>query len=218
MHTARQKSVAEIPGLVADEHGNINIVGVDVDKTGLRPYYEFLMNCPPKHLQGVVLSEMLDWCRWGSQTGVMWEASLPELITLVERWERANGITDLIADTERTLYEENPEEAVPAYESWQEIVAQMLMAQRGPLKWLCPNGHVTSESMLSFFENCPECGKDRADCKLVPVGPRGLSTYNLCLEGGGGEELATAFYATRPYIKRYEWHDQTIRVVPEHLR
>ena len=36
------------------------------------------------------LAELLNWFRWGSQDGVMWECTAAELFRIIDRWEAAN--------------------------------------------------------------------------------------------------------------------------------
>jgi hypothetical protein len=183
-------SLEGLPDTRVDEYGNLGVVSRR-EGEGLRHRFEYALALAPEHLAGRILSELLDWLRWGSQTGVMWEASGQELVDLINRWEAANPAAG------HELY--LGREPVPV--TWDQVWART--CRQGTRRvGLCPNGH---GEFGDFFGQCRECGANwyDDDVRKAEMGPRGIGTYNTATYGvGGGSIAAAAFYSKGDAGKR----------------
>lgn len=74
------KSLERLPSLARDKYGNLNLKGENIGYFGLYPRVKYILTLGADVLKGTILSELLDWLRWGSETSVRWDCTLPELI------------------------------------------------------------------------------------------------------------------------------------------
>jgi hypothetical protein len=171
-----------LPGTIRDEFGNLKLKRHD----GMRRRWAHAMRLRPEALTKAALSELLNWLRWGSQTGVMWECTAEELFKLVERWEEANptatpeqyGVSEpLPPATMETLWEKR---------------AFMLCTK---LRFRCKR---CNEVFGPNDCRCDKCGAERYLFGEKEMhGPRGNGSYNFALEGGDGNTIAAFALATR---------------------
>lgn len=171
-------SLTKLPGTQVDEHGNLKFK-TEGESVGLRWRLETVLRLNPRELTGTRLSELLNWLRWGSQGGVMWECTLPELVALVEKWEAANP------DAPAEQYGvDQPDQ------DWSELWKNARIAGLRRVRD-CRCG-----LKLVEIGRC-RCGRGYFDGKDRTEGPRGPETYNLVLIGGSGYNIAEAAFVTR---------------------
>jgi hypothetical protein len=180
-----KSSLLKLPGVVKDTYGNLNVVGVK-SGSGLRHRYSFVLRLSFKSLAGVVLEELLNWMRWGSMDGVMWECTARELFRVVERWERANP------DAPASLYGITEDRELPEWNEFWKTYRAHAESVRSQRRCSCGRFFRTFE-----FTTCPACDTSYWDGKNELLGPRGPRTYNLALIGGDGHAVAALAYATR---------------------
>lgn len=187
-------TVLLIPGTAEDDMGNIYIAGKDGQKQGPRQRFEFIMSVESTVLQGVRLPDLLNWLRWGSQTGVMWEFQLEDMIALIEKWEEVND--------NMCLYIPLPSQKKTDWETLWKTFGQY--GDCGERR-LCTCGRIYRGNLEMMAANTSasnpagqcECGALWYDTKPVFWGPRGQATYNLVLNGGDGYKVAAAAYYSR---------------------
>jgi hypothetical protein len=176
-------SLEKVPDVIVDEYGNLRFKQEDPNRDGLRKRFELASRLPLRALAGTTLSHLLNWTRWDSETGVMWECTLPELLALVTRWEKANPNASV------QLYGCRE---TPASEYWEKLWKK---AWRGGIstRHMC----VCKRYFRTGEMQCPTCDTWRyqAGTKDVPTGPRGK--YNLILNGADGYNIAKAAFETR---------------------
>ena len=55
------ESLERLPGTVQDQYGNLELVGENVERFGLRKRVEYLFALDGSQMTGVILCELLDW-------------------------------------------------------------------------------------------------------------------------------------------------------------
>lgn len=175
------KSLETLPGTIRDQYGNLNLVDENVGNAGLRKRVEYLLALDRSQMAGTVLCDLLDWLRWGSETSVMWECTLPELIKVTEKWLAANP------DAPRNLFTPYFTKEVNWDELWIERGFKGKMRER---RKCC--GAIFKE-----FEDCRVCHKAWYNMERVYIGPRGEGTYHLVLNGADGGSVAAAVWTCR---------------------
>ncbi|OGN07444.1 MAG: hypothetical protein A2669_01865 [Candidatus Yanofskybacteria bacterium RIFCSPHIGHO2_01_FULL_48_25b] len=171
-----------MPGTVQDQYGNLELVGENVERFGLRKRVEYLFALDGSQMTGVILCELLDWLRWGSETSVMWNCTLQELITIIEKWLAANP------DAALELFTPHFTEEV----SWDKLWNERGLKGRMHRKRKCRCGTIFRE-----FDDCHVCYERWHEMKEVYVGPQGEGTYDLVLNGAAGGSIAAAVWTCR---------------------
>lgn len=182
-----ESSLVHLPGVKADKFGNLHFTGERVNYYGLRPRYEFVLKLDPKELKNTVLSELLNWLRWGAQTSVKWECTLPELVKLIEHWEKFNSDLAAYGFTEGT-------EPVQWEKLWANGYRYGIFE-----RYFCSH---CKKKYDRFCLNCSFCNRI---LKVIEDGPRGINSYDLILEGADGVWVAEAAWFSRGKL----------RVIPE---
>jgi hypothetical protein len=142
------------------------------------------MAMPVSALTGTVLAELLNWFRWGSATGVMWECTVKELLQLIEHWEEAN----LYAEIEQYFGSQLKGNLI----TWDELWTQARAAEASQVR-ACVCGEV-----YPYHQRfCTKCRKDSSDGRLTYQTRRGLDTYKTLLIGGDGRSVAVAAFTSR---------------------
>ena len=143
------------------------------------------MRLGTKALARIKLSELLNWLRWGSATGVMWECTSEELFRCVTRWEMANP-----AATPEHYGVNAP---MPPEKS--EILWQAAYMESAHIRFRCQRCH---ELFPLHGYRCEKCDAERYLFGEREVyGPRGKGSYNFALEGADGYAIAAFALATR---------------------
>ncbi len=170
---ALSTSLLKIPGLTIDQLGNVNFPGEILGK-GLRPRHDFVMALPNTSLKDVMLGDLLDWLRWGSGNTVMWECTLPELKTLIEKWEDSNP------DPPPERYTTFRSQA-QSTTSWVEFWTKYSASQYAYRRRKCPEHNI----QLREYNDCPKCYKPWYDLDKVYGNRRGEWQYNLVAKADG---------------------------------
>ena len=181
----RYPSLLHLPGMATDRHGNMNLNTAPKGK-GLRYRHDYAISLDPVLLKGVILSELLNWMRWGSQSGVMWECTLKELVQLIGHWEKANS--------EKALYGIRGNDK---REYWDQLFSKACMTGISP-GYICPI--CKTPNLDTTLWDCKKCGFHCFPSftrKDIFIGNRGPNSYDLALEGADGLEVANAAYFTR---------------------
>lgn len=184
-------SLEVLPNVSVDEYGNLRFR--EEPRDSLRRRFELVAALPAASLAGTVLAELLNWLRWGSETGVMWEATLSELANLVRVWEEANLPTDpqnyFGRDSEEIPFEDP--------EAWEDLWNTQGFRYGIVLQRVCACGRTFRDLEVQ----CPNCEKYRYQdgTRDAWVGPRGA--YNIALVGGDGWAVAQAAYQTLPMFR-----------------
>jgi len=174
------ESLERLPGTTRDRYGNLNLVDGNTGNGGLRKHFEYLLALDGAQMAGTVLCDLLDWLRWGSETGVMWECTLPELISLIDKWSAANPNAPLELFTRYFTKEVN----------WDELWSERGMKGEMRRKRKCGCGRIFTE-----FHDCNLCHQRWHEMKQVYIGPRGEGTYYLVLQGADGGSVAAAVWS-----------------------
>ena len=179
-------SLEKLPGTHRDQYGNLK---APQEAYPLRGRFEYALKLTPKELSGTVLGELLDWLRWGSDGGVMWEATLPELIQLIENWLAGNP------DAPQELFSPH----ICCDEDWDELWNKRGVREEVQEARICKCG--TVHRMYTFrIEDCQKCWQRWYEMESADWGPRGLDTYNLALVGAGGCSVAAAVWTNRNWL------------------
>lgn len=176
-------SLADLPGTKVDQYGNLRLIKTD----DLRKQFEYLMSCPQEYLAGRNLAELLEWWRWGSSSGVMWEATVVEIIQLIERWELANP------NAEASLYVQGRHDNL----SWEEVWSRAYKTDISEGR-KCECGRLLTGSF--WCKDCV-CGNSWWAGEIIVVGRRGPYTYNTYLHGASGDAVAMAAFNSRNWIR-----------------
>lgn len=184
------QSLLKLPGLRPDRYGNINVAGNSEE--GLRHKYSFVLRQPFSALAGVRLDELLEWMRWGSEDGVMWELNAHELFRVIAWWERANP------NAPPALY--GVEGDLPKMMEWREFWrAHNAIAYMATPMTRCECGRVFDNNATLF---CPSCDEHYLYGRQEPRHiVRGMGHYNLAIKGACGAEVAELAYATRGQVR-----------------
>lgn len=178
-----------LPGVFSDNYGYLEIKGA-AEKKGLRYRYEYAIQLEASQLKSTSLPELLNWMRWGSIGGVMWECTLDEMVKLIEHWEKHNF--------EREIYGVKPNHN-PI--DWDELWLQAIMTTISP-GYICPRCNtVNSDNTLWTCRQCGFFCLTTSERKDVYLGPRGMNTYNLALQGADGWNVANAAYFSRGKVR-----------------
>jgi hypothetical protein len=180
------ESLERLPNLTRDRYGNLNLKGENIGYSGLHARVKHVLALEGSVLAGTVLSELLDWLRWGSETFVRWDCTLPELILVIEKWLEANH------DAPLSLF--NP------YFS-QEVDWSQLWIERGMkgdmyVKYRCRCGILHGE----FDLECQACWQKWHEMERLNMGPRGEGSYNLVLHGAAGGSVSAAVWTNRNWL------------------
>ena len=174
------ESLDKIPGVFRDRYGNPRC-----GRSVTRGETEFVLELPKGALQDVILSELLNWIRWGSQTSVMWECTLPELIQIIEKWHGDNP------NAPKRLFDPH----ITSDADW-----ESLWIRRGVKGEVRRAYKCCGLLFPEYQQSCTQCDKHWTDMQEVWVGQRGEGTYNLILEGADGSYVAAAVYTSRNWI------------------
>lgn len=172
-------SLDQIPGVFRDQFGNPRC-----GRSVTRGETEFVLQLPIGALKEVVLSDLLNWLRWGSRNSVMWECTLPELISVIEKWLKDNP------DAPQDLF-------APGIRG--EVNWEAIWNERG-IKSEVFRKHRCCGQILSEYEDCPQCLTGWHEMGEFWLGPRGEDTYNLVLMGADGGYVATAVWFNRNWV------------------
>jgi hypothetical protein len=179
------ESLDKLPNVRRDEYSNLLVTVSSVRDKGLRGRFEYVMGLASEHFTGLVLCDLLEWLRAGSETAVRWDCTLPELILLIEKWLAANP------DAPVQLF--NP--YFTSYVDWVTLWDERGMKDDIYFRRRCMCGYLLRE-----FDSCYVCGMEWADMTKVILGPRGVGTYNLVLFGASGGAVAAAVWTSRNWL------------------
>ena len=177
-------TVLLIPGTFRDDHRNVHFEG-EQPEDGLRQRFKFVMGLKSDALSNVALHELPNWLRWGCRTGVMWEFQLEEMIMLITKWEQVNSRMSLYLP-------------FPYTESsgWEKLWTERGFPVGISFGYRCDCGTIRFRRVGGFCSGCNRHWTEIDDIE-VPFGPRGEGSYDLGLNGAGGEDVAIAAYYSR---------------------
>jgi len=180
------ESLERLPGLTRDKYGNLDLEGENIGYFGLYPRVKYILALGADVLTGTVLSELLDWLRWGSETSVRWDCTLPELIAVIEKWLGSNP------DASRNAF--NPYFTKDV--DWNQLWVERGMKDCIYIKHRCRCGIMHGE----FDLECQACWQKWHEMEKVRMGPRGENSYNLVLLGADGGSVAAAVWTNRNWL------------------
>src|SRR5262249_9928438 len=146
----------------------------------------YLLALPTGTLAGTKLVDVLEWPRWGSATGCMWECTLPEMIRLIEKW--------LLDNPDGTLKNFGISQPSPDF-TWQE-----LWETRGSKGGYRRARKCSCRKIHEEFAHCDACGQAWYDMQQTTLTVRGPETYNVILEGADGGSIAAAVWNGRNWL------------------
>lgn len=174
------RSLRGLPNTQVDQFGNLNVNGTRSSHSGLRHHYDYLMQIELEALRDRQLDQLLNWIRWGAETEVVWECTLPELVALIERWEQVNELPE--------LYGMPPEDTRVSWISlWKQAKKYGVFTHH-----FCRR----CNRRTNTARHCSHC-YTWGETFPFTTGPRGPETYNLELEWNDGHAVANAAYHTR---------------------
>lgn len=178
-----EPTLTGLPGTRRDEFGNLLLKRGD----DMRRRWVHLLRVKSTAFARPNLAELLNWFRWGSQDGVMWECTAAELFRIIDRWEAANPDAPM---ARYGIREEMPPSEIGAFWSDYARMLQIVIRYRCvQCKILFPPDRV----------HCSKCDSPQWDSTTTKEawGPRGKGSYNLALEGADGYAVAAYAWATR---------------------